>query len=134
MTISNLFSLSGKVALVTGASRGIGKAIALGFAGAGAKLALVARSENKLLEVQAEIKALGSEAKIFPCNLRQIERIQDLISQVIETFGQIDILVNNAGTTNGRQKASMSTQSPRDILTQIYQRELSKIRCDLHNC
>lgn len=117
MTISNLFSLSGKVALVTGASRGIGKAIALGFAGAGAKLALVARSENKLLEVQAEIKALGSEARIFPCNLRQVEQIPDLISQVIEAFGQIDILVNNAGTTHRDDAVDFPEDKWDDVIT-----------------
>ncbi len=117
MTISNLFSLSGKVALVTGASRAIGKAIALGFAGAGAKLALVARSENKLLEVQAEIKALGSEAKIFPCNLRQIERIPDLVSRVIEAFGQIDILVNNAGTTHRDDAVDFPEDKWDDVIT-----------------
>ncbi len=117
MKIPNLFSLSGKVALVTGASRGIGKAIALGFAGAGAKLALVARSENKLLEVQAEIKALGSEAKIFPRNLRQIERIPDLVSRVIEAFGQIDILVNNAGTTHRDDAVDFPEDKWDDVIT-----------------
>jgi len=117
MTISNLFSLSGKVALVTGASRGIGKAIALGFADAGAKLTLVARSENKLLEVQAEIKALGSEARIFPCNLRQVEQIPDLISQVIEAFGQIDILVNNAGTTHRDDAVDFPEDKWDDVIT-----------------
>ena len=100
MTISHLFSLEGKVALVTGASRGIGKGIAVGLAGAGANLALVARSESTLIEAQNEIRALGVEAEIFPCDLNEIENIQDLVAAVIASYGQIDILVNNAGTTH----------------------------------
>ena len=100
MTISHLFSLAGKVALVTGASRGIGKGIAVGLAGAGANLALVARSESTLIEAQREIQAIGVEAEIFPCDLNEIENIQDLVAAVIASYGQIDILVNNAGTTH----------------------------------
>ncbi len=100
MAISSLFSLEGRVALVTGASRGIGKGIAVGLAGAGANLALVARSESTLIEVQEEIQALGVQAEIFPCDLSQTEGISDLVTTVSGTYGRIDILVNNAGTTH----------------------------------
>ena len=100
MAISSLFSLEGRVALVTGASRGIGKGIAVGLAGAGANLALVARSESTLIEVQEEIQALGVQAEIFPCDLSQTEGISDLVTTVSESYGRIDILVNNAGTTH----------------------------------
>ena len=82
MAISSLFSLEGRVALVTGASRGIGKGIAVGLAGAGANLALVARSESTLIEVQEEIQALGVQAEIFPCDLSQTEGISDLVTTV----------------------------------------------------
>ena len=100
MAISSLFSLEGRVALVTGASRGIGKGIAVGLAGAGANLALVARSEATLIEVQEEIQALGVQAEIFPCDLSQTEGISDLVTTVSGAYGRIDILVNNAGTTH----------------------------------
>jgi 2-deoxy-D-gluconate 3-dehydrogenase len=100
MAISSLFSLEGRVALVTGASRGIGKGIAVGLAGAGANLALVARSESTLIEVQEEIQALGVQAEIFPCDLSQTEGISDLVTTVSGSYGRIDILVNNAGTTH----------------------------------
>ncbi len=100
MTFSKLFSLRGKVAIVTGASRGIGKAIAMGFAQAGADLALVARSESKLIEVQRELQSIGAKAEIFPYDLRQTDGIPDWVAQVVEACGRIDILVNNAGTTH----------------------------------
>jgi 2-deoxy-D-gluconate 3-dehydrogenase len=100
MTFSKLFSLRGKVAIVTGASRGIGKAIAAGFAQAGADLALVARSESKLIEVQLELQSIGAKAEIFPYDLRQTDGIPDWVAQVVEACGRIDILVNNAGTTH----------------------------------
>ena len=100
MTISHLFSLEGRVALVTGASRGIGKGIAVGLARAGANLALVARSESTLIEAQREIQAIGAQAEIFPCDLNETENIPDLVAAVGASYGQIDILVNNAGTTH----------------------------------
>ena len=100
MAILSLFSLEGKVALVTGASRGIGKGIAVGLASAGANLALVARSESTLIEAQEEIQALGVQAEIFPYDMNQTENIPDLVAAVNAFYGQIDILVNNAGTTH----------------------------------
>lgn len=100
MTISHFFSLEGQVALVTGASRGIGKGIAVGLASAGANLALVARSESTLIEAREEIQALGAQAEIFPCDMNQTENIPDLVAAVNASYGQIDILVNNAGTTH----------------------------------
>ena len=100
MAISNLFSLEGQVALVTGASRGIGKGIAVGLAGAGANLALVARSRSKLIEAQQEIQAIGVQAEIFPCDLSQTGGISELVAAVSASYGRIDILVNNAGTTH----------------------------------
>lgn len=100
MAISSLFLLEGQIALVTGASRGIGKGIAVGLASAGANLALVARSESTLIEAQEEIQALGVQAEIFPHDMSQTEGISDLITAVSASYGRIDILVNNAGTTH----------------------------------
>lgn len=90
--------LEGKKALVTGASRGIGKAIALELAKEGANVAIVyAGNEVKALETKAEIEALGRKAEIYCCNVADFDASKQTVEQVIEAFGGIDILVNNAG-------------------------------------
>lgn len=93
------FSLEGKVAIVTGGSRGIGKAIALGYAKAGAKVVLTSRKINDLEENVAEIRSFGGEAVSFQSHLGKMEEIQKLVGAVIETYGKIDILINNAGAS-----------------------------------
>ena len=95
------FSLNGKIAIVTGGSRGIGKAIALGFGKAGAKVVVTSRKMNDLEANVAEIKAFGGEAFPVQAHLGKIEEINKMVSTVKEKFGRIDILVNNAGTNPG---------------------------------
>jgi NAD(P)-dependent dehydrogenase (short-subunit alcohol dehydrogenase family) len=95
--MSELFSLNGKGALVTGASRGIGRAIAIAFADAGADVAVLARSEAELSEVADEIRALGRRAIAVPCDVTRISEIEAAVSQVLAELGQLDVLVNNAG-------------------------------------
>jgi NAD(P)-dependent dehydrogenase (short-subunit alcohol dehydrogenase family) len=92
-----LFSLEGKVAVVTGASRGFGRAIALGLADAGADVVLAARTESSLNEVAAEIEARGRRALAVPTDMGSKESVSNLAVKTIETFGKVDILVNNAG-------------------------------------
>jgi dehydrogenase/reductase SDR family member 4 len=92
------FSLKGKTAIVTGGSRGIGKAIALGFAKAGAKVAVTSRKMNDLEATAAEIKAFGGEAFPIQAHLAKMEEINSMVNTVMGKFGRIDILVNNAGT------------------------------------
>ena len=92
------FSLKGKTAIVTGGSRGIGKAIAQGFAKAGAKVAVTSRKFNDLEANAAEIKAFGGEAFPVQAHLGKMEEINRMVKTVIDEFGRIDILVNNAGT------------------------------------
>lgn len=92
-------TLGGKVAIVTGASRGIGEAIATTLAAQEATIALVARSRGDLDAVAARIVAAGGRAAIFPCDLRQPESIAPLIETIATRLGRIDILVNNAGAT-----------------------------------
>jgi 3-oxoacyl-[acyl-carrier protein] reductase len=94
-----MFRLDGKTALVTGASRGIGRAIATRLAGQGAKVVLAARSPEKLLEVAAEIQAAGGEAYPLTLDITKAEEVQDRIASLPEDFVEIDILVNNAGIT-----------------------------------
>ncbi|MYL33109.1 3-oxoacyl-[acyl-carrier-protein] reductase [Pontibacillus yanchengensis] len=92
--------LDGKVALVTGASRGIGRAIALELARQGAKVAVnYAGSEQKAQDVVDEIQQVGSEAIKIQANVSSEEEVKSMIKQVVEQFGSIDILVNNAGIT-----------------------------------
>ena len=93
------FSLQGKIAIVTGGSRGIGKAIALGFAKAGAKVALTSRKINDLEANAAEIKAFGGEALPVQAHLGKKEEIDKMVEVVMDRFGRIDILVNNAGAS-----------------------------------
>jgi 3-oxoacyl-[acyl-carrier protein] reductase len=91
--------MQNKTALVTGASRGIGKACALALAKAGARVALAARQADKLEEVAAEIRAAGGEAFVAELDMREAESIRKAIARTAKEFGRIDILVNNAGVT-----------------------------------
>lgn len=94
----NDFSLEGKVALVTGGSRGIGKAIALGFAKAGADVALTSRKLPDLEQAAEEIRALGRKALAVVAHVGRLEEVNNLVSKVGQEFGRIDVLVNNAAT------------------------------------
>jgi NAD(P)-dependent dehydrogenase (short-subunit alcohol dehydrogenase family) len=96
------FGLQDKIAIVTGASQGIGKAIALGLAQAGAHVVLAkhpAGRHDEIKAVQAEIESLGRKAPIILVDVGKVDQIQSLMAQTKETFGRIDILVNNAGWT-----------------------------------
>ena len=89
--------LLGRVALITGSSRGLGKAMAMALGGAGASLALVARDEAALATAAAEAGALGAEAAVFPCDVADEASVLALERSVIARFGKLDILINNAG-------------------------------------
>ena len=95
---NSYLSLEGKVALVTGGSRGIGKEIALTFADAGADLAISGRKLQDLEKVADEIRKLGKRCLPVSAHARKVEELKHLVDQVVETFGRIDILVNNAAT------------------------------------
>ena len=91
-------SLQGRVALVTGGSRGIGRAIALSLAEAGADVAVNYRRDvDAAAEVVAEIEALGRKAKAFSCSVENLEDDQKMVADILADFGAIDILINNAG-------------------------------------
>src|ERR1700723_1211941 len=96
------FGLHDKVAVVTGASQGIGRAIALGLARAGAHGVLAKypdKRQDEIQAVQAEIEALGRKAMIVQTDVAQVDQVRALMDQTHSTFGRIDILVNNAGWT-----------------------------------
>lgn len=95
-----LFSLKQKVAVVTGASRGLGKPMAMGLAAAGAHVALVARDADKLNAVRDEIVAAGGEATVVPIDLADEAAIRAGVQKIGRDLGRIDICVNNAGIIN----------------------------------
>ena len=101
--------LTGKVALVTGASRGIGRAIALKLADAGAKVAInFAGNIEKAEEVKAEIEKRGGEAVLVQGKVDNFEVANDVVKKTVESFGTVDILVNNAGITRDNLLLKMS--------------------------
>jgi 7-alpha-hydroxysteroid dehydrogenase len=91
------FSLEGRVALVTGAGRGIGAACAKAFAEAGADVAITARTEDQLDAVAAEIKELGQRALVFPADVSDVDKLEELVALAMGEYGRIDVVVNNVG-------------------------------------
>ena len=101
--------LSGKVALVTGASRGIGRKIAVTFAGYGASVIVNYNgSREKADEVVKEITDNGGQAEAIQCNVAEFDRAKELIDGIVKTYGRLDILVNNAGITKDNLIMKMS--------------------------
>ncbi len=97
MSILNRFSLRGKVALVTGGNRGIGKAIATGFAEAGAAVAVVGRDEDKSAETVEELRAIGATAIAIKADVVERSELEVMLNTATDALGPIDVLVNNAG-------------------------------------
>jgi len=89
--------LAGKVALVTGAGRGIGRAVARALAGGGARVALAARTESDLRAAETEIESSGGEAAAFPADVSDEAQVAALVAGAVKRFGRLDIAVNNAG-------------------------------------
>ena len=104
--------------LITGTSRGIGKAIALKLANNGAKVAIFATRESEAVnQTLSELKATGSEAMFVPCDVSNFEQVKASIDSVIEQFGKIDILVNNAGITKDKLLMQMSEEDFDDVIS-----------------
>src|SRR5262245_29976752 len=108
--------LSGQTAIVTGASRGIGKAIAIALAGAGAKVACVARNADKLKETVDEIAAAGGTAEVHPCDVVNSADVNKLVEGLAENWGQVDIVVNNAGITKDTLIPRMSDEQWDEVI------------------
>jgi gluconate 5-dehydrogenase len=97
----NLFDLSGKTALITGGSRGLGLQIAEAYVAAGANVILTARKQHELDEAKAHLEAMGGTVATLACDLSNLDAIPQVVEDAIGFFGPIDILVNNAGTSWG---------------------------------
>lgn len=93
--------LAGRIAVVTGASRGIGRAVAKRFAAEGAEVVCIARTQGALEELDDEISAQGGKAILCPLNLREVDKIDHIAAALFERFGRLDILVGNAGSLGG---------------------------------
>jgi 2-deoxy-D-gluconate 3-dehydrogenase len=92
--------LAGKTALVTGASRGIGRAIAVGYAEAGADLVVSARSAEALQETVKDVEALGRKAFVLPADVTDRDAAQQMVADAVQALGHVDVVVNNAGGTS----------------------------------
>lgn len=108
--------LSGQVALVTGASRGIGRAVAEELARCGAKVACAARDEAKLADVVAAITSTGGQALSIACDVAQRDSVEAAVAKVLETWQRIDILVNNAGITKDTLLPRMQDEHWDDVM------------------
>ncbi|MEW6776298.1 MAG: glucose 1-dehydrogenase [Bdellovibrionota bacterium] len=97
MTVLEKFRLDGKAVLVTGASRGLGRAMAIALAEAGANVALVSRDKKSLAETAAAIEKLGRKAPVIPCDVSKVPEIERACADAQKALGDIEILVNNAG-------------------------------------
>ena len=108
--------LKNKVAIVTGASKGIGKAIAIGYAKEGASVILASRSLELLQAIEKDIKAAGGEALALALDVRRPESIQGVIDRTLEKYGRLDVLVNNAGISMARSSEELSDEDWRNAL------------------
>lgn len=108
--------LSGKTALITGTSKGLGKAMALALAGAGARVALVSRDRAKLDDVAAAVRALGAEAEVFVCDVTSEAQVRQLETDFTARCGKLQILVNNAGINIRKPLTDFTLDEWRQVL------------------
>jgi len=109
-------SLKGRVAVITGGSRGIGRAIALALGAAGARLAMVGRDQAKLAESEALAREAGAEARTFVCDVREEVEVRKLADDVMSGFGAVHILVNSAGTAIRKNVIDFSLDEWRAVI------------------
>ncbi len=108
--------LSGQTAIVTGASQGLGQAVAIALGANGARVACVARNAEKLANTVGEITAAGGAAEAFACDVCDKESIEDIINKVADDWGKIDILVNNAGITRDTLMLRMTDEQFDEVI------------------
>jgi NAD(P)-dependent dehydrogenase (short-subunit alcohol dehydrogenase family) len=112
-----LFDLSGKVALITGGSRGLGLQMAEALGDLGAKLAISARKAHELAEAKAHLEGMGFEVLTIVNDLSKLDQIPKLVDAVVERFGSVDILVNNAGASWGAPAEDYPDEAWRKVMT-----------------
>jgi NAD(P)-dependent dehydrogenase (short-subunit alcohol dehydrogenase family) len=109
-------NLSGKTAIITGASKGLGKAMALALGSAGANIALVSRDADQLNEARRAVQSVGGKAAIFPADVSEEEQVRMLERDVIATFTDVHILINNAGINLRKQLVEFTLEEWRRVL------------------
>jgi uncharacterized protein len=117
---------SGKVALITGSSRGLGRSLAEAFAKAGAKVVISARSESELNTVAAEMRQAGGEVLAIPADVTKQDQVEALVNQTVEHFGRLDVLVNNVGQST---RGVLLDTTPDDFARLMEINFLSVVRC-----
>jgi len=115
-TVQQLFDLSGRVAIVTGGSRGLGREMAEGLAEAGARLVLCARRSQWLTPTVDELRGAGYRVEAAECDVSDAAQVQAVVDLAISAFGQIDILINNAGVTWGAAPEDLPLDKWRTVL------------------
>src|SRR2546428_6465613 len=115
-TINELFDLSGRVAIVTGGSRGLGLEMAEGLAEAGAALMLCARREEWLTPTAGAMRARGVRVEAAICDVSNPAEVQSVVDQTVAAYGKVDILVNNAGVTWGAPPETMPLEKWQKVI------------------
>ena len=123
--IRELFDLSGRAAIVTGGSRGLGREMAEGLAEAGASLMLCARREEWLTPTVDEMRGRGFKVEGMICDVANQEQVQRVVDKTIEAYGKVDILVNNAGVSWGERPEKMPLTASMPSLAIIVKAVLS---------
>ena len=108
--------LSGKIALISGASKGLGRAMALALSEAGAAIALVSRDAEKLQKVKQEIESSGGKAQVFVADVANEEKVRGLESEISDRLGKVQILINNAGVNIRKNLVDFSLEEWRSVL------------------
>lgn len=116
MHVNELFSLKGKVAIVTGGGRGLGEQIAEGFAEAGANVVVCSRKLEACEEVSQKLKDFGVESLALKCDITNPEDVKNVVQQTLEKFGRIDILVNNSGASWGAPAEEMPLEAWQKVI------------------
>src|SRR5918998_3430750 len=116
MSVLNAFSLSGKVSVVTGAARGIGRALTQALAEAGSDVVLLVRDRSGVAVAMGELQALGVSALAVTADVTDAGEVQQAVTEILDRFGRVDVLVNNAGTCIHRPALDVTTDEWRFVV------------------